>query len=382
MMHYLATYLIYFAVLARAAGWSYDSGPFPIIIWLLLAVFGILLGTEQVITRKADWYPRLYTIFQASLVIAMLYITPKVDFFTMLFLPLSFQVVKFFNRRIGFMLIGIFSLAMAGMFYFGLESESGLTMIISSTGVNLLMGSLAHLITKTDQARIKNHQLFTELKETYRRLKHSSTQAEALAVAEERHHLVREMHDSLTQTLFSMNLASQAAQLLANEDPLKVLDHLNHLHDLVRTAVSEVQVLTGQIPYKTQPPESFESTLRQLVEKRCQQDGLEVDLEIEGNRQLTAFVQTHLYGIIQEALNNVSRHAGVYKAAIQLGLVEPQAWLEVEDNGCGFELKNPQTISGYGLVGMQDRANEIGWLLDISSQPEKGTRIRVTEGGK
>jgi NarL family two-component system sensor histidine kinase LiaS len=93
-------------------------------------------------------------------------------------------------------------------------------------------------------------------------------------------------------------------------------------------------------------------------------------------------VQTHLYGIIQEALNNVSRHAGVHKAAIQLGLVEPQAWLEVEDNGCGFELKNPQTISGYGLVGMQDRANEIGWLLDIISQPEKGTRIRVTEGGK
>lgn len=381
-MRYLATFLIYFAVLARATGWSYDSGPFPLVIWLLLAAFGILLITEQVITRRLDWYPRLYTILQASLVITMLYIAPTVDFFTMLLLPLSFQVVQFFDRKIGFILIGIFSLAMAGMFFFGLETESGLTMIISSTGVNLLMGSLAHLITKTDQARIKNQHLFIELKETYRQLKNSSAQAEALAIVEERHHLVREMHDSLTQTLFSMNLASQAAQLLVNEDTQQVVDHLNRLQDLARTAVSEVQVLTGHVSYKHQPPENFESTIRQMVEKRCLQDGLEVNVEIDGNRQLAFLMQMHLHGIIQEALNNVSRHAGVNKATIRLGLEEPQAWLEVEDKGCGFDLNSQQTISGYGLVGMQERANEIGWLLDIISEPGKGTRIRVTEGVK
>ena len=110
---------------------------------------------------------------------------------------------------------------MAGMFLFGLEWEAGLTIVLAGSGANVLMGSFAHLIARTEQRRQENQRLFGDLQEAYRQLKDSAAQAEALAAATERHRLVRELHDSLTQTLFSMNLAVQSAQLSFAEVPLR-----------------------------------------------------------------------------------------------------------------------------------------------------------------
>jgi len=174
-MGYFATYLVYIAVLARALGWSQDSPPIPAPVWILLLFFGLILFSEQALSRRLPWYPRLYTLVQSGLVTAMLYSAPTADFFTMLFFPLSFQVVKFFRARIGFLWIGVFSLTMAGMFLFGLEWEAGVTMILAGTGADVLMGSFAHLIARTEQRRQENQRLFGDLQKAYRGLKDSAS---------------------------------------------------------------------------------------------------------------------------------------------------------------------------------------------------------------
>jgi len=378
-MRYFVTYLVYVAVLARAAGWSQDSFPIPVPIWILLGVFGLLLFSEWAITRRYSWYPRIYTLVQSVLVITMLYIAPTLDILTMLFLPLSFQAVQFYPGRIGFVWIGVFSLAMLGLFFVGAEAEAGVAMILNSTGSNVLMGSFASLMMRTEQRRKENQRLFANLQTAYRQLKDSAAQTEALAAAEERHRLVRELHDSLTQTLFSMNLAVQATQLSIDGAPEQVDGHLIRLQSLTRSAASEVQALTGQTPLRHPTQAGLDAALRQLAEERLAQDGLQVTVEVTGQRELPETTQATLYRIVQEALNNITRHAGVGAAVVRLCLEGPRACLEIEDAGCGFDVPGSQQHAGFGLTGMASRAAEIGWEFEIQSQPGQGTCIRVEE---
>jgi signal transduction histidine kinase len=378
-MQYFVTYLIYAAVFARALGWSQDSAPIPQPAWALLIVFGFVLFSERPLSRRLPWYPRLYALVQSGLVVAMLYTAPTVDIFAMLFFPLSFQVVQFFHNRIGFICIGGFTLAMAGMFLFGLEWQSGLTMIVASTGANLLMGSFAHLIERTDQRRADNQRLFRELQAAYLKLKDSAAQSEAFAAAEERYRLVRELHDSLTQTLFSMNLATQAAQLAIQDAPGSAAEQLHRLQFLSRSAAEEVQALTGQRSPGLLVKGGLAEALRQLSRDRLEQDGLQVTLVVQGTRELPQPVQESLYRITQEALTNVIRHAGVREASVRLCLEDPCASLEIEDAGCGFDPDGSFQSSGFGLTGMTQRARRIGWELQIRSRPGGGTLVRATE---
>ncbi len=378
-MHYIATYLIYIAVIARAIGWNQETSPIPTTVWILLLVFGIILFTQQVLTRRFPLYPRVYTLVQSGLVISMLYIAPSIDFLTMLFMPLSFQAVQFFHDLVGFAWIGVFSLAMAGRLLFGLEWEAGLTNVLAGSGANVLMGSFAHLIARTEHRRWENQRLFGDLQEAYRHLKDSSAQSEELAAATERHRLVRELHDSLTQTLFSMNLAVQSAQLAFTEVPQETEEHLIRLQTLARSAASEVQELTGQAPPRSLTQGGLVPAIQQLAKERLTQDGLQVTVEVSGQRNLPMAVEASLFRITQEALNNITRHAGVRQALIRLNLDYPLASLEVVDKGCGFDQAGSMVGSGFGLTGMVERAGEINWALEIKSLPGSGTHIHVKE---
>jgi len=159
-MRYLATYLIYIATIARAIGWNTETFPIPIHIWFLLGVFGVVLVSQQTITKRFPRYPQFYLLIQSGVVIAMLYTAPTIDFLLLLFLPLSFQIVQFFPSWIGFTWIGICVLAASGMLLLGLEWQAGLTMILTAVGTGYLMGSFAYLISRTEHRRLDNQHMF------------------------------------------------------------------------------------------------------------------------------------------------------------------------------------------------------------------------------
>jgi signal transduction histidine kinase len=373
-MRYPAIYLIYIAVILRAIGWNYETETIPYTIWILLIIFGVILVTEQRLTRHFRLYPRFYTLVQSVLVVSMIYSAPTLDFLPMLFFPLSFQSVYFFHTKVGFAWIAGFILAISGLLLFGMEWQAGVTMVLAGGGANIMMGGFAHLIKRTEQRRLGNQRLFAELQGAYSQLKNSADQAEAIAAAEERHRLARELHDSLTQTLFSMNLAVQSAYLSIQEDPHQAEKHLTHLHNMALNAASEVQTLT-------QPPiqGGLVSMIQQLVKERLAQDGLQVVLNIREQRSLPEYIEINLFRIAQEAINNITRHAGVHQAQLKLDLENSVASLEVLDQGCGFDLAESAKGKGFGLKGIAERVKEIGWELEIQSQPGKGTYIRVKE---
>jgi signal transduction histidine kinase len=376
-MRSFAPYLVYFAVLARTAGWGVDSFPVPLPVWIFLAAFGLILVTEPFITRRIPRYPRLYAIAQSGLVVAMLYTAPRMDVLTMLFFPLSIQAVQYFGERIGFAWIGVFSLAMAGMFLFGLELGPGILMIVLGTASNALMGGYAALIRRTDAARQESQSLLAGLQAAYRTLKDSAAREERLAADAERRRLTRELHDSLTQTLFGMTLAVQAAQLSPDKG-----GPLRRLQELSRSAAAEVQALVGAEAQRAPAADALVPALRRLIEERRERDRLAITFGATGEEPLTGLAAANLYRIVQEALNNVSRHAGDCRVSVRLNLERHPIRLEVEDTGRGFDRGALDLSHRFGLAGMAERAREMGWEFTVDSQPGRGTRIAVREAAE
>jgi signal transduction histidine kinase len=381
--HSLATDLVFAAVLVRAAAWYQDNLPVDgTVIWLLL-LYGLLLFSEPFLTRRLPAYPYVYLIVQSGITLALLFIEPGMDFLPALFLPLSFQAVQFFKRRLGFLWIGAFSLAMAGPLLWGWDWKlEGVASVFINSAANFLVGSFAHLIYRAEEGQRENQRLTAELGTAFNRLQEYAARVEEYAAAQERSRLARELHDSVTQTLFSMNLTVQGARVLADKEPERVAGQLDRLQALARSAAGEIQVLVSQLQPRPVIEGGLRASLQRLVAERERRDGLKVRLEISGGGEedLPEAVAVGLYRITQEALNNIVKHAGTCEAAVRLNLESRPRLLEIEDNGAGFQPEGlPRNLDHIGLAGMAGRARELGWVLRVDAQPGRGTRIHVEE---
>ena len=179
--------------------------------------------------------------------------------------------------------------------------------------------------------------LLQELQAANAKLEEYSMQVEQLAIVEERSRLARELHDSVSQTIFSLTLTAQAARLLLDRDPSRVPQELDRLQTLSRNALAEMRTLIQQ----NKPVEIDEldlaGMLRKHVEERNTMDGLTVHLEILGNHSLTEALKSGLFRIAQEALNNIIKHAEVKEAWLTLDLSGNPLQLCIQDHGAGFD---------------------------------------------
>lgn len=384
-IHSAVMILIYVAVLFRAAAWFESNPPVQGIVVGLLGVFGLLLVSEPFITRRLPKYRYPYLLMQSGLALATLLRAPGMDFLISLFVPLSFQAVTFFKRRLGFLWIGAFSLLSAWPLLLGWKWQlPGVAAILISACTSFLVGNFAHLLQSAEQGRQKNQRLLAELETAYHQLQEQAVRVEEYAATQERSRLARELHDSVTQTLFSMNLTVQGAQLLVVREPERVAEQLDRLQELSRSAAGEIQVLVSQLRTRSVVEEGLIVALRRLASEREHRDGLHIRVENTGQDDengLSAAVTTGLYRITQEALNNVAKHAGVCDAVVRLKLNSRPRQIEIEDHGAGFAPEQvARNLDHIGLAGMADRAHELGWTLQVESQPGRGTCIRVEEG--
>jgi signal transduction histidine kinase len=256
----------------------------------------------------------------------------------------------------------------------------GLTMTVLNTGYCLLFSGYARQVQTAEMVRQRNQQILGDLQVAHRRLQGYALQVEALAAERERSRLARELHDSVTQTVFSMNLTVQSARLLLAREPDRAARQLERLEELAASAMGEIQVLVSQLRPQSLAEEGLPTALRWLAAERQARDGLQVTLDVAGERALPETVAASLFRIAQEALANVVKHSGTHEATVRLSLASGTSFLEVEDGGLGFDPQAAQGQRGHlGLAGMAERAREIGWSLSIDSQLGRGARIRVEE---
>jgi signal transduction histidine kinase len=119
--------------------------------------------------------------------------------------------------------------------------------------------------------------------------------------------------------------------------------------------------------------------LKYLADNERNNTGLEVSVEIEGQKErLDPLVETVLFRIAQEALNNVARHAHCGRAKVRLTYQSDQVALKIEDEGVGFAMDGKRALkAGWGLAGMRERAESVGGRLNFHSQPGQGTQVEI-----
>jgi signal transduction histidine kinase len=388
-MYYTAgIWLIYAGVVLRV--WVRYAGlPQRGLVMLLFALYGLLLLLEPFLRTRVSsdksglwrWLAALYLLVQAGLVVALFSVPPHADLFAGLFVPLSLQAVLFFGRRLGFVCIAIFPVAMFVSLIAGARGwPFSLIMSLFAAGLFFLFGSYAHQVQKAERARGQNQRLLGELQVANDQLEGYAAQVEELAAEQERNRLARELHDSVTQTVFSMNLTVQSARLLLARDPGQAAGQLARLEELAASAMGEIQTLVSQLRPTSMAEGGLPAALRRLAAERQVRDGLQVALYVDGARALPEAVAAGLYRIAHEALANVVKHSGTREATVRLKLGGDLACLEIEDYGLGFDPQGALGQRGHlGLAGMAEQAREIGWNLAVESRPGVGTRILVEE---
>ncbi len=217
-----------------------------------------------------------------------------------------------------------------------------------------------------------------ELQEAHRQLQEYAAQAGELATVQERNRLARELHDSVTQTIFSMTLTTEAAHILLQRDPSQVTPQLDRLQELAQGALSEMRSLIQQLRLGPVEEGRLVSALQKHLSALEDTEELKVDFHVEGEGQLPADQEEGLFRIAQEALNNVTKHANTDRVAVTLRMLDEEAWLLVEDHGVGFDpARRPANGQGFGLTSMRERVDILGGTLEVRSSPGQGTAILV-----
>lgn len=356
---------------------------------LLLGFYGALLLLEEWLSRRvaraaaapafAAAFYAIYLLLQAAIVSGLLFTRPTQDYAALLFIPLSLSAVLFYGKR-GFLWIAAFTAALAiSLITASAGWRLGAILALNYGGLCFLFGGYAYQVRKAEAARRENQRMFGELQVAHGQLREFARQKEELATEQERNRLARELHDSVTQTVFSMNLTVQAARLLLARDKDRVAGQLQRLDELAAGALREIQTLVSALRPAQATAEDLPSALRRLAAERWVREGLQVIVEVTGDRKLAESVLAGLYLIVQEALTNVIKHAGVNAATVRLYLLDDDAALEVEDGGRGFVPHGGSERGHLGLASMAERARDLGWSLTIAAQPGRGTRIRVAE---
>ncbi len=199
-------------------------------------------------------------------------------------------------------------------------------------------------------------------------------EVEASAILAERQRLARDLHDAVTQTLFSATLIADVLPRLWQRRPEQARLRLNELRDLTRGALAEMRSLLLELRPSALTEIDLPDLLRQLSEAMMGRARLPVSVATEGRYPLPPDVKVAFYRIAQEALNNVAKHAEAHQISLRLRCQPDAVELQISDDGRGFD---PAVVSGehLGLSIMFERAAAIGARLSVDSQSGRGTLV-------
>jgi PAS domain S-box-containing protein len=210
-------------------------------------------------------------------------------------------------------------------------------------------------------------------------------QAGQAAAMEERGRLARELHDSVTQSLYSVTMYTEAAaRLMTARQAAEAAEYLRDARDTAQEALREMRLMI----YQLRPPVLEKGGLAVALQVRLdaveRRGGIHAELIVEGEDRLPPAIQAELHQIAQEALNNALKHAHAREVGVRLHFGDAATCLAVQDDGVGFELAAAQAGGGMGLPGMVERAQKVGARLEIETVPGLGTKVLVevpTGGG-
>ncbi|MCP4417980.1 MAG: hypothetical protein GY805_15265, partial [Chloroflexi bacterium] len=286
--------------------------PLTVLVSGILLFYGLLLGLEPLFTYKSPRWGHVYLLIQLALIITALLLYFELDFFAILLMPLAGQATFIFPRRIAaaWGIIFLLTNLLGQIHQFGWPG--GLPfMFLYAAGI-LFVAAFSLITLNAEASRRRSEALLAEL-QSY------AGQAEALAIAQERNRLARDLHDSVAQTLYGLTLqAEAAARKLAAGQLDKVADDLIFFRDSAQHTLQETRLLI----FELRPPILDEVGLTAALQARLDavesRSGLVCQLDFAETTQLPSKLETGLYRITQEALNNILKHAQASQVSLSL----------------------------------------------------------------
>ena len=201
-------------------------------------------------------------------------------------------------------------------------------------------------------------------------------QKEQLAVLEERQRVARELHDSISQALFTLTLNLESAQQFLKKDPSRVPALLERAHQVAQTARADVRALISDLRPPPLERRGLTDALREQFAALATRAGVVIDLQADDLKRLPSASEDALYRIALEAVNNAVNHAHPTRVVVTFGDQDNRVTLAVMDNGAGFDA-NADYEGHYGLKTMRERARGLGGDVTIESAVGAGTTVRA-----
>ncbi|MFL7812135.1 MAG: histidine kinase [Anaerolineales bacterium] len=196
-----------------------------------------------------------------------------------------------------------------------------------------------------------------------------------ISIMEERNRLARELHDSVKQQAFAASAQLAAAHSLHNSDPNQSIANLSEAERLVDDVRRELTDLIHELRPAALKGEGLVKATRQLAEETENMLSIPVHVRVTGERTIPLDVEQTLYRIMQGALSNIARHSFARSVDIVLSYSKHEIQLSIIDDGIGFQ--PAEQSYGIGLKSIQERADLINGIMEIISQPGKGTQLII-----
>ena len=241
-----AVYLLYTAVVLRTLANPFIRDRLPAYLVLELTFLILYSLTLWRPNRRTLWL-HLYFIFQSLLVLVLFSLRPKFDFVIILFVLLSLQAALIFGSRVRWIWVAIFSILTVIPLMTTLGALPGLALALMPMTIGIVFPAYITVMQEIESGLRASQALLDELQEANRQLTVSTSQVEELSAIQERNRLARELHDSVSQTIFSITLHTRAAQLLLERDPDSVRVQLVKLQSLAQNALEEMRGLIAHL---------------------------------------------------------------------------------------------------------------------------------------
>ncbi|MFD1832988.1 GAF domain-containing sensor histidine kinase [Streptomyces desertarenae] len=203
-----------------------------------------------------------------------------------------------------------------------------------------------------------------------------------LTIAGERARIAHELHDAVSQKLFSLRLTAQAAAALVDRDPARAREELRQVAALAAEAADELRATVVELRPAALEDDGLVAALRSQVQVLDRAHGASLTFDTQGVKALPADREEALLRVAQEALHNALRHSGAGRVEVSLTRRGAAVVLRVSDDGSGFDPTAVRRAGRHlGLVSMRDRAAAVGGTLTVESEPGKGTAVEMEVPG-
>lgn len=199
---------------------------------------------------------------------------------------------------------------------------------------------------------------------------------EEMATLEERNRIARDIHDSLGHSLVALNIQMETALTLWQQDLDRAYTFLVEAKQLGSQSLEAVRRSVSEIRSDPLQGQSLEAAIATLIQEFHRTGGVLPQSQIDLSQPLSYTLNTVVYRIVQEGLTNISKYASATIVKIYIQTTPTDLLVILEDNGKGFCVDENST--GFGLQGMRERTTAVGGLLEITSEPGAGCRIKAS----